>query len=1229
MKSKDGSRIALGYQVKDMGQRKESSMSVKVNPMPDTPLASKKTSVTSLPSNTSKKSPKISLQFAEKLAAMKLEKERMKNLAKWENLKPILETIKSYSYVLALIILMAWSLCYHSWSTFVMLILSFVIWMHPNSQHFYYQIATFIVGYAEILLVCQFAFSLPFTQEELPDEKPGFLRQLGLEKPRNNAPVFDILLKSLFNLAFWYALKQKFIQQRTPKGGKVGALEKPKILVSTGPEKASSVSITTATTEQQSQKRPLIERIKAHISNFWVFLLLILLLSISLYNPVVFYRVGYMTFFLVFLSFFVISFPLWRKMLERFWMIMIGYCILVITMIYTYQFHGIPELYSDYLGMSYPVAKSLGLERISSSELLFRLLTPISFLIVSLIQLNFFHEKMMKSTQKWEDDVYGLKLRFLMAKLKLFHRQMNYLEPGLLEEGEEDGDEKAAHIKGLAPKQRMKKVIGEIERKCKQMLSYRQSIWNILWRFAEIHIDKIIAALIVYTAVKEISILNLPLIICVTVMIPFQTRIPSISDFVCVIASAVIILKMLFQMEFIEESSIQVTCFNANYGNENGTVVHNYGTWFGLTKVSSISDYTKEHISIILCLVFRELIKIRQFLHRKRNRLEEPPPGIIFFGIDRIHADVDSYHCLLYFGNYFFYKFGVEITFIASAISIGIRNDLIAVFYVLWLLYMLTRTRLEMSKLWIRYAGFYVICFGVQYLLCVGMPNFLCINYFWDDWDSNLIEWLCLPSYKMAPIPEKFIADFIVLLCITSQYYVFKIEEKFGPEYPGGDNHTISSRTNTGRRFIFNFDLRQFRIKSSIPLSISKVPDFISDGTTLLDRFKHVFFMYFYWITLSIIFIAGTSRITLFAAGYVFGCFFFLWMGNSLFFKPIVVCLQMWDNLIYYNVCVILLKTLLQIVGCVYMGDMCQHFCWLLQLFGIACNKVGYSPIELIDPEVLIQCDIPMTEAGIFYDNLCFVFLLIQRRIFGSQYFIHVIAELKAQRFFASRGAELIEKINKQEIEEAEEREKEMMQMVDKMVNKISKKQEKTKHKERNPEGILSDISSIHDEKSLLDTPDGPPPPNTVTIKDTIMVEVQGYCPTSPSETLTPHFSPSSEEAETLSVGSLDHMDRIQSPQNYYRQTSADTIRSPQPLSFDDHHRRKSANPDACGRQRSEDESETWSINSSDRPNSMKARRKTTGEGGVKGLGPLQLLNFAIKKGAIRDAIIDQFEKGL
>lgn len=56
---------------------------------------------------------------------------------------------------------------------------------------------------------------------------------------------------------------------------------------------------------------------------------------------------------------------------------------------------------------------------------------------------------------------------------------------------------------------------------------------------------------------------------------------------------------------------------------------------------------------------------------------------------------------------------------------------------------------------------------------------------------------------------------------------------------------------------------------------------------------KYAFFMYFYWVTLSIVFVTGTTRVTLFAAGYVFWCFMFLWVGTSLFFKPIAVILRL------------------------------------------------------------------------------------------------------------------------------------------------------------------------------------------------------------------------------------------------------------------------------------------------------------------------------------------------
>ena len=356
------------------------------------------------------------------------------------------------------------------------------------------------------------------------------------------------------------------------------------------------------------------------------------------------------------------------------------------------------------------------------------------------------------------------------------------------------------------------------------------------------------------------------------------------------------------------------------------------------------------------------------------------------------------------------------------------------------------------------------------------------------------------------------------------------------------------------------------------------------------------------------IFVAGTTRVTLFAGGYVFGCFLFLWMGYSLFFKPTIAVLKMWNLLIYYNVTVILLKTVLQVVGCVYMSQMYKNFCWLLQLLGIACNKAGYSTAELVDPEILAECDIPHSEAGIFYDNLCFVFLLIQRRILGSEYFKHVVSELKAQKFFASRGAELIEKINKQEVEVAEAREQDMMNMVDRMVAKISKK-----HRKSMPLGETPSDASPLDELKSRDP--------SIQIQDPLTIDVSGY-----SEVPTPDtISPMSPEARptTLQIEIKPPATSLETPKLGYRPHSIDVVRSAQQTNLDKIYRRKSENPKYY--QRSQDEeSDTWSVNSSEKDPSN--RRQTIQEGGVKGLGPLQLLNFAIKKGAIKDAVKESNE---
>ena len=46
-----------------------------------------------------------------------------------------------------------------------------------------------------------------------------------------------------------------------------------------------------------------------------------------------------------------------------------------------------------------------------------------------------------------------------------------------------------------------------------------------------------------------------------------------------------------------------------------------------------------------------------------------------------------------------------------------------------------------------------------------------------------------------------------------------------------------------------------------------------------------------------------------------------------------------WNYLLGYNVAVIVVKTFLQLLGCVVLKDLATHVCWLVQLLGIACVK--------------------------------------------------------------------------------------------------------------------------------------------------------------------------------------------------------------------------------------------------------------------------------------------------
>ena len=115
--------------------------------------------------------------------------------------------------------------------------------------------------------------------------------------------------------------------------------------------------------------------------------------------------------------------------------------------------------------------------------------------------------------------------------------------------------------------------------------------------------------------------------------------------------------------------------------------------------------------------------------------------------------------------------------------------------------------------------------------------------------------------------------------------------------------------------------------------------------------------------------------------------------------------------------------------------------CWLIQLVGIAClKKFRSSTDDLISSA---ECEVPREDIGMVWDGLCFGFLLMQKRLFKSYYFFHIVDETKAMSVLASRGAELLEELHQKRIIEQENTEKAALQKLKFKMDKIKANQRK------------------------------------------------------------------------------------------------------------------------------------------------------------------------------------------
>uniref|UniRef100_A0A8C2ZBP9 Piezo type mechanosensitive ion channel component 1 (Er blood group) n=1 Tax=Cyclopterus lumpus TaxID=8103 RepID=A0A8C2ZBP9_CYCLU len=875
------------------------------------------------------------------------------------------KVVMQQSYVCALIAMMVWSITYHSWLTFVLLLWACLIWM---LRHAATLCSPFILLYGLALCCLQYVWAMEL-QPELPTMVGTMsLRQLGLDRAQH--PCLRLGAMLLFTLTFWLLVRQSVKENFSRKRKMTTPLQE----VTSGGQTSFTHTHTHTHTHTSSHAK------------YWIYVCGGMFIMVSFAGKLVGYKIIYMLLFLLCLCLYQVYYSLWRRLLKLFWWLVVAYTMLVLISIYTYQFEDFPGYWRNFTGFTEEQLAAIGLETFALSELFSSILIPGFFLLACILQLHYFHKPFMRitdlehvaPTHNGSGHVGVFFVFLLYPSLSMFiHRFSVELMPS-----------KWALV--------MDRLL-VLSRRFSDTLTQVQVF---LWRLLELHILKMVAFFSVWVSLEEPSVMNLVLVVLWSLAMPYSRFGPMASCLSTVWVCVIIVCKMLYQLSVVNPVEYSSNC-SLPLTNETNLLPEEMmnsslyeepvdpARWFGIRKDATVLGYSKNHLIVLMLLVFEATVYRHQSHHYRQLQRSPPTIPALFPAATRDTLDQGLVPCLKYLLNYTFYKFGLEICFLMTVNVIGQRMNFLVIIHGCWLVAILVRRRrAAIATIWPKYCLFLSIFMIYQYLLCVGMPPALCIDYPWR-WNtpvlinSALVKWIFLPDFYTVPNSKNLIADFALLMCASQQWKVFECEHKEEWMVLAGEN-TDDPEPMEGRLF-------------------NPAPNFIN-CRSYLDMAKVLVFRHLFWFVLSVVFITGATRISVFGLGYLLACFFFLLFGTRLLVKSSRTRLALWDCLIIYNVAVIVSKNMLSILACVFVFEMQKGFCWVIQLFSLVCTVKGYYDPKAVSDKT---CSLPVEEAGVIWDSICFLCLLLQRRVFLSYYFLHVTAELQASAKQASRGFEL------------------------------------------------------------------------------------------------------------------------------------------------------------------------------------------------------------------------------
>nr|CAI5863187.1 unnamed protein product [Callosobruchus analis] len=873
------------------------------------------------------------------------------------NAEFVASLISHHAYIWAICTMMMWAVTFINVASFSLLLLGTLLWAVPRKE-FITVICCFpvcIFSYFNMSYTYLVGLDYPLIQSAVEGKISifGFVDWGCLVTT-------EVLVKTCYTASFWLTIHSYIREKKVEKNI---ALKR--------------IASETIRRESRFNKGSFLEFVfHRFLVQYWIAMMAACLYTLAVTGREMnIFRIISMFKYLLFMLILQLSFNVWRRVLYAYMIFLILTSLFEMLVFYINQFSFVVNFMQDTLGLSQELMQDLGISYIETGRDYWnRLLVPTLYILITMIQLNFFHKPFMRMTNE-----------------------------NNAKQAEEDEKDKLLY--GT------------------HMRRWMQTV-DVAFRVMELHLREVAIVVMflmcIYDACAVYFIALFPM--CAAMLLGNLVR-RIVILWAAVVVSVHTMARMVFALRYIDESDFDVVC-NVTKHPGLKQVRRNTAYWLGYKKYefheTPLYMQLLWPMMFILVSALWKIVLARQKIMRKQRGLPPIREPTLFPEVTFREADTSLINYIKYAFNYGYYRMGFEITMICVVLVITVRMDGYSIMYCAWLCILLLLNRKILRWIWPIFVGFVALSLSCQYIIAVGLPPHWCLEYEWETktyyWRAMQHFWFLPDNYNPPPI-KKLGVEALLCLLATRQLYAFLKEYRFSRRpnyvYPGGSNDSI----------VKDFERPGFLIT---------VPDFTTYTISTLDTAKRLFFHCFYWGSIWIIFLGSVNRVEIFSLMYICHVVLYLWFGINLYYKSLQLIRRYWNFLLAQNVFVIIMKILLQVVGCFWLHQIPMKYCQFLRLAEITCVRrfVDSDPFNEMKENRHICRPKTYQTFGIAWDFVIFSLVIIQKRIFGSQNYFLIIDNAKAELLLASRGATFWDEIRNKVMQAIKDREKRLKEEI-------------------------------------------------------------------------------------------------------------------------------------------------------------------------------------------------------